>query len=138
MRTKLAAGLVGAATVLTLVGGPVAVADGKDNPTLATDTPAQTHDASPWMHDAPARTYDTPSRFNERRDRRHDRRDGRNEGRGRYRNNPLRLTACALKTALGALTGRTGHCGLDRFARGGYRNNNFGRNNNFDRGYRNY
>ncbi|WP_435244131.1 hypothetical protein [Streptomyces sioyaensis] len=138
MRTKLAAGLVGAATVLTLVGGPVAVADGKDNPTLATDTPAQTHDASPWMHDAPARTDDTPSRFNERRDRRHDRRDGRNEGRGRYRNNPLRLTACALKTALGALTGRTGHCGLDRFARGGYRNNNFGRNNNFDRGYRNY
>ncbi|MBM4794847.1 hypothetical protein HXP44_22970 [Streptomyces sioyaensis] len=138
MRTKLAAGLVGAATVLTLVGGPVAVADGKDNPTLATDTPAQTHDASPWMHDAPARTYDTPSRFNERRDRRHDRRNGRNEGRGRYRNNPLRLTACALKTALGALTGRTGHCGLDRFARGGYRNNNFGRNNNFDRGYRNY
>ncbi|RXS79039.1 hypothetical protein EST92_19310 [Streptomyces sp. TM32] len=138
MRTKLAAGLVGAATVLTLVGGPVAVADGKDNPTLATDTPAQTHDASPWMHDAPARSYDTPSRFNERRDRRNDRREGRNEGRGRYRNNPLRLTACALKTALGALTGRTGHCGLDRFARGGYRNNNFGRNNNFDRGYRNY
>ncbi|MFI0905912.1 hypothetical protein ACH4TE_20610 [Streptomyces sioyaensis] len=137
MRTKLAAGLVGAATVLTLFGGPVAVADGKDNPTAA-DTPAQTDDTSPWMHDTPSRTYDTPSRFNERRDRRHDRQNGRNERQGRNRNNPLRLTACALKTALGALTGRTSHCGLDRFARGGYRNNNFGRNNNFDRGYRNF
>lgn len=138
MRTKLAAGLVGAATVLTLFGGPVAVADGKDNPTMAANTPAQTDDTSPWMHDTPSRTYDTPSRFNDRRDGRRDRRNGRNEGQGRHRNNPLRLTACALKTALGVLTGKTGHCGLDRFARGGYRNNNFGRHNNFDRGYRNF
>lgn len=117
MRTRLAAGLVGAATVLTLVGGPVAVADGKDHPTLSSDTPG-THDASPWMHDTPSRTYDTTGRFRDRRDRRSDRRDGRTEGQGRYRNNnPLQLTACALKTALGALTGNDNAC-AERLSRG--------------------
>ncbi|WP_433857188.1 hypothetical protein [Streptomyces kronopolitis] len=104
MRTRLAAGLVGAATVLTLVGGPAAVADGKDHATLSSDTP-RTHDASPWMHDTPMRSYDSSGRF---RDRRSDRRTA---AQGRYRNNnPLQMTACALRTALGALTGNDTAC----------------------------
>lgn len=114
MRTRLAAGLVGAVTVLTLVGGPAAVADGKDHATLSSDTP-RTHDASPWMHDTPTRTYDTTGRF---RDRRGDRRVGRTASQGRYRNNnPLRMTACALRTALGALTGNDDAC-AQRLSRG--------------------
>ncbi|MFE2229295.1 hypothetical protein [Streptomyces kronopolitis] len=113
MRTRLAAGLVGAATVLTLFGGPVAAADGKDHATLSSGTP-RTHDASPWMHDTPFRTYDSAARF---RDRRSDRRVGRTEAQGRHRNNPLRMTACALRTALGALTGNDDAC-AQRLSRG--------------------
>ncbi|MCK7623812.1 hypothetical protein MUU72_12005 [Streptomyces sp. RS10V-4] len=67
MRTRMAAGAVVAATLLTLTGSTVAVADGKD---------------------APRRTKDSP----------------------------IQMAACALGTALGALTGGDANCVRDRLA----------------------
>ncbi|MFE1174440.1 hypothetical protein [Streptomyces sp. NPDC058773] len=117
MRTRLAAGVVGAAALLTLLGGNVAAADGKDHVAQATDTPGQMHDSSPWMHDSPLRMNDRPGRLHDRRERRHDRREGRYERPGQFRENPLRLTTCALGTALGSLTGRTDDCLAERSGR---------------------
>ncbi|MGW7577708.1 hypothetical protein [Streptomyces sp. NPDC054765] len=125
MRTRLAAGVVGAAALLTLFGASVAGADGRDHVRTATDTPGQTHDSSPWMHDSPPRPNDRPGRLNDRREGRYDRREGRNdrqEGRydrqGRFRDNPLQLTTCALGSALGRLTGSHHDCVADRFGYG--------------------
>lgn len=61
MRTRLAAGAVGAAVLLTLFGGNVAGADGRDHVAQAADTPGQRHDSSPWMHNSPGRMTDQPS-----------------------------------------------------------------------------
>ncbi|AWN28220.1 hypothetical protein [Streptomyces sp. NEAU-S7GS2] len=127
MRTRLAAGVVGAAALLTLFGGNVAAADGKDHVAQAKDTPGQRGDSSPWMHDSPGRMHDRPGRVHDRREGRYDRREGRydrREGgydRSGFRDNPLRLTTCALGTALGSLTGSGEDCIADRFGRG-YRN----------------
>ncbi|MCX4639295.1 hypothetical protein QT196_19525 [Streptomyces sp. P9-2B-2] len=118
MRTRLAAGVVGAAALLTLLGGNVAAADGKDHVAQATDTPGQAHDSSPWMHDTPLRTNDRPGRLHDRREGRYDRREGRYERPGRFRDNPLRLTTCALGTALGSLTGSSEDCLGGRSSRG--------------------
>ncbi|MGW3007960.1 hypothetical protein ACWC9R_03840 [Streptomyces sp. NPDC001219] len=118
MRTRLAAGVVGAAALLTLFGGTVAAADGKDHVAQATDTPGQMHDSSPWMHDSPRRMNDRPGRLHDRREGRYDRREGRYERPGSFRDNPLRLTTCALGTALGSLTGNSEDCLGDRLGRG--------------------
>lgn len=117
MRTRLAAGVVGAAALLTLLGGNVAAADGKDHVAQAKDTPGQAHDSSPWMHDTPVRMNDRPGRLHDRREGRHDR-QGRYESPERFRDNPLRLTTCALGTALGSLTGSSDDCLGGRFGRG--------------------
>ncbi|MCW7987598.1 hypothetical protein XF35_20565 [Streptomyces platensis subsp. clarensis] len=127
MRTRLAAGVVGAAALLTLFGGNVAAADGKGHVAQAKDTPGQRGDSSPWMHDSPGRMHDSPGRMHDRPGRVHDRSEGRYDRReGGYdrsglRDNPLRLTTCALGTALGSLTGSGEDCIADRFGRG-YRN----------------
>lgn len=117
MRTRLAAGAVGAAVLLTLFGGNVAGADGRDHTTQATaaDTPAQTHDSSPWMHNTPARVNDRPIRLNTRPAGRYDRGQAGFDSNGRFRDNPLQLTTCALGTTLGRLTGRGGDCVAGRY-----------------------
>ncbi|MEI5135272.1 hypothetical protein RB199_27580 [Streptomyces libani] len=120
MRTRLAAGVVGAAALLTLFGGNVAAADGKGHVARAKDTPGQRGDSSPWMHDSPGRMHDRPGRVHDRREGRYDRREGGYDRSG-LRDNPLRLTTCALGTALGSLTGSGEDCIADRFGRG-YRN----------------
>ncbi|WP_411134666.1 hypothetical protein [Streptomyces sp. C10] len=120
MRTRLAAGVVGAAALLTLFGGTVAAADGKDHVAQAKDTPGQRGDSSPWMHDSPGRMHDRPGQVHDRREGRYDRREGSYDRPG-FRDNPLRLTTCALGTALGSLTGSGEDCVADRFGRG-YRN----------------
>ncbi|MEW9517660.1 hypothetical protein [Streptomyces tubercidicus] len=117
MRTRLAAGVVGAAALLTLFGGTVAAADSKDHVAQATDTPGQAHDSSPWMHDSPLRMNDRPGRTHDRRADRYDRREHRYERPGRFRDNPLRLTTCALGTALGSLTGSREDCMAERYGR---------------------
>lgn len=106
MRTRLAAYVVGAAALLTLFGGTVAAADSTDHVAQATDTPGQAHDRSPWMHDSPLRMNDRPGRTHDRRERP-----------GRFRDNPLRLTTCALGTALGSLTGSREDCMAERYGR---------------------
>ncbi|MFE6686139.1 hypothetical protein ACFVFQ_06635 [Streptomyces sp. NPDC057743] len=85
MRTRMAAGAVVAATLLTLTGSTVASANGKDTP--------------PRMKDS-----------------------------------PIQMTACALGTVLGALTGGDANCVRDRMGRAredqrrtGQRNDEFGR-----------
>ncbi|MFJ6788481.1 hypothetical protein [Streptomyces angustmyceticus] len=112
MRTRLAAGAVGAAVLLTLFGGGVAGADGRDHTPQATNTPAQppaqTHDSSPW-------TYDSPVRLNHRPANRYDRRQAGFDSMGRFRDNPLQLTTCALGTALGRLAGRGNDCVATRY-----------------------
>ncbi|MEU8783384.1 hypothetical protein [Streptomyces sp. NPDC048637] len=118
MRTRLAAGVVGAAALLTLFGGNVAAADGKDHVAQAKDTPGRTGDSSPWMHDSPGRMHDRPGRVHDRREGRYDRREGRYERPGRFRDNPLRLTTCALGSALGSLTGSGEDCMGGRLGRG--------------------
>ncbi|MCZ1008868.1 hypothetical protein [Streptomyces lydicus] len=124
MRTRLAAGAVGAAVLLTLFGGSVAGADGRDHTTQSTaaDTPAQTHDtaartpdSSPWMHDRPAGTNDRPLRVNTRPAERYDRGQAGFDRNGRFRDNPLQLTSCALGTALGRITGRGNDCVASRY-----------------------
>ncbi|AZS72880.1 hypothetical protein DDE74_19635 [Streptomyces lydicus] len=120
MRTRLAAGVVGAAALLTLFGGNVATADGKDHVAQAKDTPGQRDDSSPWMHDSPGRMHDRPGRVHDRREGRYDRREGGYDRPG-FRDNPLRLTTCALGTALGSFTGSREDCVAGRFGRG-YRN----------------
>ncbi|WP_329175338.1 hypothetical protein OG754_20510 [Streptomyces decoyicus] len=107
MRTRLAAGAVGAAVLLTLFGGNVAGADGREHVAQATDTPGQRHDSSPWMHNSPGRMTDQPSRMSERREGRY--------SRPGFRDNPLRLTTCALGTVLGRLTGRGNDCAANRY-----------------------
>ncbi|WP_327703804.1 hypothetical protein [Streptomyces decoyicus] len=114
MRTRLAAGAVGAAVLLTLFGGNVAGADGRDHVAQAADTPGQRHDSSPWMHNSPGRMTDQPSRLNERREGRYDRGQGRYSRPG-FRENPLQLTTCALGTVLGRLTGRGNDCVANRY-----------------------
>ncbi|WP_051823119.1 hypothetical protein [Streptomyces sp. NRRL S-1448] len=113
-RTRLAAGSVAAAALLTLAGGTVAAADTPAHQAAArpktdpapvggsTDTAARTHDASGL------RDY---SRTN-----------GRRTSERRYRtdwmrDSPLRLATCALGTALGSLTNGP-DCVADRM---GYR-----------------
>lgn len=65
------------------------------------------------MHDSPLRMNDRPGRTHDRRERRYDRR----ERPGRFRDNPLRLTTCALGTALGSLTGSREDCMAERYGR---------------------
>ncbi len=66
------------------------------------------------MHNSPGRMTDQPSRMNERREGRYDRREGRYSRPG-FRDNPLRLTTCALGTVLGRLTGRGNDCVANRY-----------------------
>ncbi|MGW7490944.1 hypothetical protein [Streptomyces sp. NPDC054786] len=113
MRTRLAAGVVAAAALLTLFGGNVAGADGTDHVAQAKDTPGQTHDSSPWMHDTPPRMNDRPALMD-----RYNRREGGFNRPGRFRDNPLQLTTCALGTALGRITGRGNDCAANRLGRG--------------------
>ncbi|MEU8993673.1 hypothetical protein AB0952_00375 [Streptomyces caniferus] len=101
MRTRLAAGAVGTAVLLTLFGGSVAAADGTDHITPATGTPAQTHDSTPFLHNSPVRINDRPV--------------GRYDRMGRFRDNPLQATTCALGTVLGRLTGRGNDCVAGRY-----------------------
>ncbi|WP_336047423.1 hypothetical protein [Streptomyces sp. CA2R101] len=117
MRTRLAAGAVGAAVLLTLFGGNVAGADGRDHTTQATaaDTPAQTPDSSPWMHERPATMNDRPIRVNTRPVGRYDRGQAGFDRNGRFRDNPLLLTSCALGTALGRITGSGNDCVASRY-----------------------
>ncbi|MFE6737174.1 hypothetical protein [Streptomyces tubercidicus] len=117
MRTRLAAGVVGAAALLTLFGGTVAAADSTDHVAQAKDTPGQAHDSSPWMHDSPLRMNDRPGRKHDRREDRYDRRERRYERPGRFRDNPLRLTTCALGTVLGSITGNRENCLPERYGR---------------------
>ncbi|BDM73588.1 hypothetical protein HEK616_70750 [Streptomyces nigrescens] len=95
-RTRLAAGSVAAAALLTLAGGTVAVADAPAHQTAArpktdpapvggsTDTAARTHDSTGL------RDYGRTSERRYRTD--------------WMRESPLRLATCALGTALGSLT----------------------------------
>lgn len=101
MRTRLAAGAVGTAVLLTLFGGSVAAADGTDHITPATGTPAQMHDSTPFLHNSPVRINNRPV--------------GRYDRMGRFRDNPLQATTCVLGTALGRLTGRGNDCVASRY-----------------------
>ncbi|MFI0712792.1 hypothetical protein ACH4SK_19525 [Streptomyces inhibens] len=93
MRTRLAAGAVVAAALLTLFGNNVAGADGRGDHV-----------------------------------RRH-------HGTVRLNDEPIRMTACALGTALGALTGRDNNCVADRlgYRRGDRRNDGRSYGNNYGR-----
>ena len=115
MRTRLAAGAVGAAVLLTLFGGNVAGADGRDHVAQATDTPGTAADSSPWMHDSPGR-MNRPAEPDERRAGKGATTAGKAAtSRPGFRDNPLRLTTCALGTALGRLTGRGNDCVANRY-----------------------
>ncbi|AOP44938.1 hypothetical protein [Streptomyces lydicus] len=113
MRTRLAAGSVAAAALLTLFGSSAALADTAPTTPRTTTDPAPTPDHSRWMHDDAGRTpaaADYSGRTRESASRTSDRQ----ERPDWMRENPLRLTTCALGTALTALTGSGRDCVADR------------------------
>ncbi|MFI0785611.1 hypothetical protein ACH4Q6_08460 [Streptomyces lydicus] len=112
MRTRLAAGSVAAAVLLTLFGSSAALADTAPTTPRTTTDPAPTPDHSRWMHDDAGRTpaADYSGRTRESASRTSDRQ----ERPDWMRENPLRLTTCALGTALTALTGSGRDCVADR------------------------
>ncbi|MFD8326142.1 hypothetical protein [Streptomyces lydicus] len=113
MRTRLAAGSVAAAALLTLFGSSAALADNAPTTPRTTTDPAPTADHSRWMHDdyagrTPATDYSGRTRESTART------SDRQERPDWMRENPLRLTTCALGTALTALTGHGRDCVGDR------------------------
>lgn len=102
MRTRLAAGSVAAAALLTLFGTTTSAG--------ADDT---TSHARPKAAAAPAGDQARVVRDDPERKHHGKRHDGREEH-PELRDSPLRLTACALGTALGSLTGLDNSCVHER------------------------
>ncbi|MEU5210791.1 hypothetical protein [Streptomyces sp. NPDC020742] len=116
MRTQLAAGAA-AAVLLTLFGGTAALADDNGSAVRTASDPNPT-DHSRWMHDGTAaRPADSsyPARTGERYERTRPYEGNSRVERPRWMNDsPLRLTTCALGTALSSLTGSGRDCVADR------------------------
>ncbi|MFG2284601.1 hypothetical protein ACGFOU_00735 [Streptomyces sp. NPDC048595] len=101
MRTRLAAGSVAAAALLTLFGTTSAGADDTTSHARPKAAAAPAGDQARSMHDDPERRH---------HGKRHDGREEHSE----LRESPVRLTACALGTALGSLTGLDNSCVHER------------------------
>ncbi|MGW1377078.1 hypothetical protein ACWD6P_22820 [Streptomyces sp. NPDC002446] len=110
MRTRLAAGSVAAAALLTLFGGDVAGADDTHNrPQAKAADPVPAGDRSPTMHES------TPTQDISRRPEAREQRPEYREQRPEWLNDsPVRLTACALGTAVSRLAGIDDSCVHER------------------------